>query len=79
MFSVLFSALPLLAWRQERPQFVKAWPHSTTPTPTSSRGSSPTRPTSLRGCRRVGRVGVGVDVGVVECGLCYAAIISKAI
>ena len=40
-------------------------PHFTTPspTPTSSRGFSPTRPTRLRPRRG------GVDVGVVECGL----------
>ena len=37
--------------------------NSTTPTPTSSRGGS------SRGCRRVGRVGDDVRVGVVECEL----------
>ena len=36
--------------------------NSTTSTPTSSQGSS-------QGCRRVGRVGEDVGVGVVECGL----------
>jgi len=50
-------------------------PHSMTPAPTCSRGSSPDTPTFLQGCRprRVGRVGQDlredVGVSVVECGL----------
>jgi len=47
---------------------VKLRPHSTTPTPTSSQGSS-------RGYRRVGRVGEDVGVCVVECGL-YRAVVN---